>query len=140
LSAKTIAILAVAVIGVRAAHMGFPSLLMASALWLVAAALVFYWAQLLRQKAIPTHGAMLVGTGAILNGLVIMVNGGVMPVIGMEAGTDGGAWRSAEHGGHLLFLADRMALAGASPGDLMILAGMLMTLAVPLLRWARNYL
>jgi len=117
--------------------MGFPTLLMAAVVCLSAAALVFVWARLLRQTAIPVYGAFLVGVGALSNGLVILVNGGVMPVIGLPAGSAGGFWRSAEHGGHLLFLADRMALAGASPGDLLILAGLLFTLAVPLLRGAR---
>jgi hypothetical protein len=92
---------------------------------------------MLRERSIPIHGAILVGAGAVANGLVILSNGGAMPVIGMSAEAQGGAWRSADGGGHLLFLADRMALAGASPGDLMIVAGLLFTLAIPVLRGAR---
>ena len=126
--------MAVPLIGMRVAFMAFPSIWLATALWLVAGAMVFGWAHLLRRRAIPIHGAVAVAIGAFSNGLVMVVNGGVMPVIGMSPELDGIGWRSAEHGGHLLFLADRMALGGASFGDVLIASGILFTLAVPPLR------
>jgi hypothetical protein len=114
--------------------MAFPSLWLAAGLWLIAAVMVFGWAVLLRRGSIPIHGAIAVAIGALSNGLVMVANGGVMPVHGLSPALDGGGWRSAEHGGHLLFLADYMSLGGASPGDMLIASGILFTLAIPPLR------
>ena len=132
------AFMVVPLVGIRFAYMAFPSLWLAVALWLAAGAMVYAWAHLLRQRAIPLYGLVLVAAGVVSNGLVMLVNGGVMPVIGMSSELDSGTWRSAEHGGHLLFLADRMSLAGASPGDLLILAGIFFSLSVPFIRATRS--
>jgi len=134
MNAKTVALMVLPLIGMRVAFMAFPSIWLAAGLWLVAGAIVAGWAHLLRKQAIPIHGAVAVGIGAFSNGLVMVANGGVMPVIGMSPELDSGAWRSADHGGHLLFLADRMTLGGASFGDLLIACGILFTLALPPLR------
>jgi hypothetical protein len=134
MSGKTVALMALPLISLRVAFMAFPSLWLAAALWLIAAVMVFGWAVLLRRGSIPIHGAIAVATGAFSNGLVMVVNGGVMPVHGLSPDLDGAGWRSAEHGGHLLFLADYMSLGGASPGDMLIAAGILFTLAIPPLR------
>jgi hypothetical protein len=136
MSGKLIALGAIPLIGIRITYMVSPTLWLAAALWIVAGLMVIGWAYLLRKRSIPIHGAVVVALGAFSNALVMVANGGVMPVIGMSPEMDGGGWRSAEHGGHLLFLADRMALGGASPGDLLIISGILFTLAIPTVRLA----
>jgi hypothetical protein len=125
---KLLPLMAVPLIGVRVAHSATPSVELAALLWFFASvAMLVGWRQL-RRLAVPTHGAIFVGIGAFSNGLVLLVNRGVMPVNGLAPELDGGAWRSAEHGGHLLFLGDYMALGGASPGDLLVFAGLAFTM------------
>ena len=135
---KLVALMAIPLLGVRVAHMSSPSLWMATALWLAAGAAVLVWIHFLRRTAIPIHGAVLVATGALANGVVLLLNGGIMPVHGMSPELDNGAWRSADHGGSLLFLADRMALGGASPGDMLVAAGLLFTFGVMMVRGGRG--
>ncbi len=134
---KTLILLAIPLIGIRFAFMAFPSLWLAAVLWFAAELKVVGWAYLLRKRAIPLYGAFLVGLGAASNGLVMLANGGAMPVIGLSTELNSGGWRNAQPGDHLLFLADRMWLAGFSPGDLLIGIGILATLSVPLARTAR---
>jgi hypothetical protein len=137
---KLVALMAVPLLGVRLAHTSDPSLWMATVLWLCAGVAILLWTRMLRRGGIPVHGAVLVAAGALSNGLVLLANGGIMPVHGMSPDADGGVWRSAEHGGHLLFLADRMSLGGSSPGDLLVLAGMLFTIGAMIARgtWKRR--
>jgi hypothetical protein len=61
--------------------------------------------------------------GAAMNATVIIANGGYMPVVGLEEPM--GAWRPADAGSHLLLLADRMAIGGFSPGDVVLMAALL---------------
>ena len=136
---KLVGLMAIPLLGVRVALTSSPSLLMSSMLWLCAGVAILIWIRMLRRAGIPAQGAMLVAIGALSNGLVMLVNGGTMPVHGMSASADAGVWRSADHGGHLLFLADRMSLAGASPGDLLVAAGLLFTFAVMVVRARRAY-
>ena len=137
LNPKLVPLLAVPLIAVRTLHVESPSIWLATALWLVAGVAVLVWVHFLRRTGIPIHGAILVAAGAMSNGLVMLLNGGIMPVHGVTAAFDSGAWRSADHGGHLLFLADRMSLGGASPGDLLILAGLVFTFGVLFSRGGR---
>jgi hypothetical protein len=127
---KLVALMAVPLVGVRFAHSASPSIWLAGALWLSASFAIFVGINMLRRHSVPIHGALLVAAGAVMNGVVILANGGVMPVHGMAAETANGAWRSADHGGHLLFLGDYMALGGASPGDLLVFAGLVITFAL----------
>ena len=135
---KLVVLFAVGVLIVGQAHSFYPTLWMTTALWLSAAGAMLIWVHFLRRTSIPIHGAVLVAIGALCNGVVLLANGGVMPVHGMSAGSDSYAWRSAEHGGHLLFLADRMSLGSASPGDLLIFAGLLFVFGVMVVRGGRN--
>ncbi len=138
MSPKTLAFITISMLGVSVTHMAFPSLWMATALWLGAAVMIVVWARMLRRRDIPIYGAVLVGIGALSNAVVMLVNGGTMPVIGMAADLNYGAWRSAESGDHLLFLSDRMALGGASPGDLLVAIGLLFSLSIVFFRGARS--
>jgi hypothetical protein len=121
------ALMALPLLGVRVAHTTDPSLWLATVLWLLAGVAILLWVRMLRMSGVPIHGGLLVAAGALSNGLVLLANGGVMPVHGMSPAADAGVWRSTDHGGHLLFLADRMSLGGSSPGDLLVLAGVLFT-------------
>jgi hypothetical protein len=134
---KLVPLLAVPLVAARTLHVDSPSLWLATALWLLAGVAVLVWVHFLRRTAMPIHGAVLVASGALCNGLVMLLNGGVMPVHGVTPAMDAGAWRSADHGGHLLFLADRMSLGGASPGDLLILSGLVFTFGVLVSRGGR---
>ena len=134
---KLAGLMAISLLGVRVAHTAAPSMWLATALWFFAGIAIIVGIRMLQRRAIPIHGAVLVAAGALSNGIVILVNNGVMPVHGMPAGAGNGAWRSADHGGHLLFLADRMSLGGASPGDLLVAAGVMFTLGVILVWGAR---
>jgi hypothetical protein len=125
---KLVALMAIPLVGVRVAHSAAPSMELAAVLWLFSSFAMLVGWRMLRRLAIPIHGALLVGAGALSNGLVLLVNGGVMPVNGLAPEAGSGAWRSAEHGGHLLFLADYVSLGGASPGDLFVFAGMVFTM------------
>jgi hypothetical protein len=135
---RILMLLAVLVISARFIFMLTPSLWLAGALWLVAGLTVLGWAGVLHRRAVPLHGAFLVGLGASANGLVMVANNGVMPVLGMAEELNSGGWRSADEGGYLLFLADRMSLGGASPGDILIATGILFTLAVVSFRGLRR--
>ena len=134
---KFVGLMAVPLLGIRVAHGADPSLWMATLLWLIAGAAILIWIRMLRRAAFPIHGAVLVAIGALCNGLVLVANGGMMPVHGMSPEQDSGVWRSAEHGGNLLFLADRMSLAGSSPGDVLVVAGVVITLGATIVRGAR---
>lgn len=134
---RTLILLAIPLILIRIAFMAFPSLWLAGALWLASGVKVFGWTSVLRRRSVPLHGAFLVGVGASANALVMLANGGAMPVFGMSTELNGGGWKHAEGGGHLLFLADRMSLAGFSPGDAMIGIGILFTLSFVAFRGVR---
>ena len=138
MNAKTVALMVIPLISIRVAYMAFPSLWLATGLWLVAAAMVVAWAHLLRRRSIPLYGAAIVGLGALMNGLVMLVNGGIMPVHGATEEIAFGAWKSAEDGGHLLFLGDRMSWGGASPGDFLILTGLTFSLGIVAVRVLRS--
>ncbi len=58
-----------------------------------------------------------------MNAAVVLTNGGFMPVVGMEAAD--GHWIPAVEGHRVLWLADRTAFGGFSPGDFVIGIGML---------------
>jgi hypothetical protein len=137
LNPKLLPLLAVPLIAARTLHVDAPSLWLATALWLLAGVAVLVWVHFLRRTAIPIHGAVLVAFGALCNGLVMLLNGGVMPVHGITPELERGPWRDAGDGGHLLFLADRMSLGGASPGDLLIVAGLVFTFGVLVSRGGR---
>jgi hypothetical protein len=66
-------------------------------------------------------------TGAAMNAVVIIANGGYMPVVGLDEPT--GIWRPADSGSHLLLIADRMAFGGFSPGDFLLMAALLVMAA-----------
>ena len=137
MSLKLVGLMAVPLLGVRVAHDADPSLWMATVLWFVAGSAILIWIRMLRRAAIPLHGGVLVAVGSLCNGLVLLTNGGMMPVHGMSPAQDSGVWRSAEHGGNLLFLADRMSLAGCSPGDVLVAAGVLVTFGTMIVRGVR---
>jgi hypothetical protein len=135
---KLLPLLVIPLLVFRQAHSINPTLWLAGALWLLAGVALLIWLNYLRRASIPVHGAVLVAAGALSNGLVMLVNGGVMPVNGMSPEMDSGAWRSADHGGSLLLLADHMALGGMSPGDFLVAAGILFTFGLILLRGVRS--
>jgi hypothetical protein len=135
---KLVALLAVPFLVVGEAHAMYPSLWLTTVLWFSAGGAILIWVHFLRRTSIPIHGAVLVAIGALCNGVVLLANDGMMPVHGVSTDFDSGAWRSAEHGGHLLFLADRMSLLSCSPGDLLVISGLLFVIGVIVVRGGKN--
>jgi hypothetical protein len=105
------------------------------AFWAAAILVATVWAQVLAQRAFRVHGIILMATGATLNGVVMIANGGFMPVVGKPDGFEYAIWTSAESRDNLLFLADRMALGGASPGDFLIALGVFANLLAAVAHW-----
>ena len=132
---KYLALLLIPLLTLRVAWGAWPSIWLCAAFWLSAVTLAAVWADLLAQRAIHPRGLILVGVGAALNGTVMVANDGYMPVIGKPEGFQTAIWVSAETHGNLLFLADRMALGGVSPGDIFIGIGMLVSLAAGIAHW-----
>ena len=114
-----------------------PSLAMSVAFWGALFLVIAGWSSFLRKRAIPRHCIAIAAIGASLNALVVLINGGYMPVHGKPAEFHEGIWRSAEQGGHLLFLGDRMSWGGASPGDFFLAAGILVGLTIAITRASR---
>ena len=96
-------------------------------LWLVIRAVRSRWAR---------AGVMLVLFGLLLNGLVTAANAGTMPVVGMPSTVRPASpmWQAATSTTRLPFLADQARLALFSVGDLMMLLGATLIIAVCLRR------
>jgi len=73
-------------------------------------------------------GMLLVILGLLMNATVILLNGGVMPVVGMEVQPWCPIWTLATSQTKLLWLADQKALWYFSLGDLCLLSGVGITL------------
>lgn len=121
----------------RVVWYAWPTLVMSVAFWGALFLVIAAWSNFLRKRAIPRHCIAIATIGASLNALVVLINGGYMPVHGKPAEFQEGIWRSAEQGGHLLFLGDRMSWAGASPGDFFLAAGIMVGLTIAITRGAR---
>jgi hypothetical protein len=103
-------------------------------LWLVFRALRSPWARV---------GVLLMLSGLMLNALVTVANAGTMPVVGMPSTLHPACsvWRAATSHTRLPLLADQMWLGLFSIGDLLMLFGGLLILAIclrptSLWRWA----
>lgn len=138
LNPKTLLLASLPLISVRVAWYAWPSVALSVAFWSALLLVIAGWAVFLRRRAIPRHCIVLAGIGAWLNGVVVVANGGYMPVHGMSAELNDGIWRSADAGGNLLFLADRMAWGGASPGDFFLAAGIVLGLSIAVVRASRS--
>jgi hypothetical protein len=99
-------------------------------LWLIIRAVRSRWVR---------AGVMLVLCGLMLNGLVTAANAGTMPVIGMPSTVRpvSPMWHAATPTTRLPFLADQASLGLFSVGDLMMLFGGILIMAVCLHRTAR---
>jgi hypothetical protein len=137
LSPKLLVLASLPLLTVRVAWLAWPSTALGMAFWGALLLVIAGWASFLGKRAIPRHCIYLAAAGALLNGMVTVANGGYMPVHGLEIDAEGAIWRSAEHGGNLLFLADRMSWGGASPGDFFLAAGIAIGLSVAVTRGAR---
>jgi hypothetical protein len=138
MNAKILFLTSLPLMTMRVAWYAWPSLAMSVAFWGGLLLVIACWSAFLRKRAIPRHCVAIAAIGASLNAIVIMFNGGYMPVHGKPAEFQEGVWRSAEQGGHFLFLADRMSLGGASPGDFFLLAGVMVGVSMALIRSARS--
>jgi hypothetical protein len=123
------------VLTLRLAWGTWPSIWLCAAFWAGAIVVATLWAHVLAQNAFRVHGIILMATGATLNGVVMIANGGYMPVIGKPAGFEYAIWASAESHTNLLFLADRMALGGVSPGDILIAVGVFTNILTGIAHW-----
>ena len=139
LNPKALALACVPLLTVRVAWFAWPSAALSAAFWVAVLLVIAGWAIFLRRRAIPRHCIVLAGLGAFLNGVVVVANGGFMPVHGLRPDAEAAIWRSAEHGGNLLFLADRMSWGGASPGDLFLAAGIAIGLSLAVIRAAHAF-
>jgi hypothetical protein len=134
---KTLALMVVPLMTLRVVWGASPSLWLCALFWASTVALVGAWALLLHRRPIPAHGVVLVAAGAAMNGLVMIANGGMMPVVGKPADYQNSVWRAAQNGDHLLLLADNMAVGGLSPGDVLIVAGIAAGFAIGLVKAKR---
>lgn len=84
-------------------------------------------------------GVLLVLGGLMLNGLVTAANAGTMPVVGMPSTMRpaGPMWRAATSNTRLPFLADQARLGLFSIGDLLMLCGGILIVAICLHRTLR---
>jgi len=139
LNSKTLLLASLPLLTVRVAWFAWPSLALGVAFWGALLLLIAGWAGFLGKRQIPRHCIYMAAIGALLNGIVVVVNGGYMPVHGLDVDAEAAIWRSAEGGGNLLFLADRMSWAGASPGDFFLAAGIAFGLSVAVTRAVRGF-
>jgi hypothetical protein len=121
----------------RFAWYAWPSLALGAIFWGAVLFVIVGWSKFLHKRAIPRHCIGIAGIGAVLNAVVVLANGGYMPVHGMSTDVEGGIWRSTEHGGNLLFLADRMSWGGASPGDFFLAVGIIVGLSLAIFKAVR---
>ena len=135
---RTVVLLLLPLLTIRFAWGAWPSIWLCAAFWCSAVLLTAAWASALRMRAISPQGMILVGVGAALNGVVMLVNGGFMPVVGKPAGFQYGIWASAEDHNRMLYLADRMAMAGGSPGDILIAIGVVISLILGIASWRQK--
>ena len=137
MNAKILFLTSLPLMTMRVAWYAWPSLAMSVAFWGGLLLVIAGWSAFLRKRAIPRHCVAIAAIGASLNAIVVLFNGGYMPVHGKPAEFQEGVWRSAEQGGQLLFLADRMSWGGASPGDFFLLAGVMVGVSIGVMRSAR---
>jgi hypothetical protein len=92
-------------------------------LWLVVRAVRSPWVR---------AGVLLVLSGLMLNGVVTAANAGMMPVVGMPSTLHPASsmWRAATSKTQLPFLADQARLGLFSVGDLMMLLGGVLIVAI----------
>ena len=106
----------------------------AAILWLALRAVRSRWVRL---------GALLMLCGLMLNGLVIGANAGTMPVVGIPPTLHPASpmWRAATPATQLAFLADQERLDWFSIGDLVMILGGILIIAICGLRTlkARTY-
>ena len=74
----------------------------------------------------PGYGVIL--TGLTLNAIVILANGGRMPVVDFDSDNYGSLWQPATVETRYVFLADQQFLGYASVGDIAIGAGLAVVL------------
>jgi len=67
--------------------------------------------------------------GVVLNGLVILANGGRMPVVSYHSDYYGTLWQPATSQTHYVFLADQPFFGYASFGDIVIVVGVVVVVA-----------
>jgi hypothetical protein len=139
LNSKTLLLASLPLLTVRVAWFAWPSLALGVAFWGALLLLIAGWATFLGRRAIPRHCVYMAAAGALLNGIVVVANSGYMPVHSLDVDAEAGIWRSAEHGGNLLFLADRMSWGGASPGDFFLAAGIAIGLSIAVTRAVRGF-
>lgn len=101
-------------------------------LWLVIRVVPSPWAR---------AGVLLMLCGLMLNGLVTAANAGTMPVVGMPAALHPASsmWRPATSHTRLAFLGDQVRLGLFSVGDLMMLFGGILIVAICLHRTLTRY-
>ena len=85
-------------------------------------------------------GVLLLLSGLMLNGLVIAANAGTMPVVGMPSTVHPAnpLWQAATPRTRLTFLADQARLGLFSVGDLLMLFGGVLIVAICLYRALRS--
>ena len=137
MNAKILFLTSLPLMTMRVVWYAMPSVAMSLAFWGALFLVIAAWSSFLRKRAVPRHCIAIAALGATMNALVVSINGGFMPVHGKPAEFQEGVWRSAEQGGHLLFLADRMSLGGASPGDFFLLAGVMVGVSIGVMRSAQ---
>ena len=137
LNPKILALTSLPLMCMRVLWYALPTMAMSIAFWGALFLVIAGWSSFLRKRAIPRHCIAIAAIGAGLNALVVLINGGYMPVHGKPGEFQEGIWRSAEQGGHLLFLGDRMSWGGASPGDFFLVAGILVGLTIAVTRAGR---
>jgi len=81
-------------------------------------------------------GFVLVLVGMGLNMLVILSNGGRMPVVAYS-GEVGNLWQPATEDTHLTFLADQPYLGYSSPGDVLFAIGIVAVVVFATRGWVR---
>ena len=137
MNAKLLFLTSLPLMTMRVAWYAWPSLAMSVAFWGGLLLVIAGWSAFLRKRAIPRHCIAIAAMGAAMNAIVVLANEGYMPVHGMPAEFQEGIWRSAEEGGNLLVLADRMSWGGASPGDFFLLAGIVVGISIAVARGSR---
>ena len=106
------------------------------AIWLCASFAILWLVLRCVRSRLVRGGVLLMLCGLMLNALVTEANAGHMPVVGMPAAVRpaNATWQAATASTQLAFLADQRQLGLFSLGDLVLLLGGFLTLAICLRR------
>ena len=109
------------------------------ALWLCESCAILWLVLRFVRSRVVRSGVLLMLSGLMLNALVTNVNSGRMPVVGMPSTLHpmNSTWQAATSNTRLAFLADQARLGMFSVGDIALLVGGILVVAICIRRLLR---